>query len=251
MELHDIRNYGFNQARFSGTEIKLTPMAQVYFNRTDNHASTMSMDSTGPFDPALEPEDLSSWPLTASITDKNYTSSFAYTYGLIASESFSRLISRDYQVDGAFELSGTMNTRCDSSYSTSYDSSYSKATYPNARLKISAGCKWYPSIRSTISLSNEYIFSRDFNYRTLTYRGTGSLPSMNLWRGTFTENDFSSTLNAAYYVSPRCTYSVWTTIQYIQGKNRLTSFPYYYMADRWDVHSWRLSVGANLSYAIF
>jgi hypothetical protein len=68
-------------------------------------------------------------------------------------------------------------------------------------VKISAGCKWYPSIRSTISFTNEYYFSKDFNYRTLTFRGISYQTGMNLWQGTFTENDFTSALNASYYVS--------------------------------------------------
>ena len=201
MEMRDIRAYGFNQSRYSGMEIKVSPMAQVYFNRTDNHSSTMALDSTGPFDPALQPKDLSSWPLAPSVTHESYMSSFAYSYGLTASGEFSRPFWRDFEVDGALEMSGAMISRRDSSYSTSYDSSYSRGTYPNAHVKISAGCKWYPSIRSTISFTNEYYFSKDFNYRTLTFRGISYQTGMNLWQGTFTENDFTSALNASYYVS--------------------------------------------------
>ena len=251
MEMRDIRTYGFNQPRFSGMEIKLSPIAQVNFNRTDNHTSTMAMDSTGPFNPALQPIDLSSWPLTSSVTKEYYTSSFAYTYGIIALGDFSRPIGRDFEVDGALEMSGAMISRRDSSYSTSYDSSYSRGTYPNAHVKISAGCKWYPSIRSTISFTNDYYFSKDFNYRTLTYRGISYQTGMNLWQGTFTENDFTSALNASYYVSPQCAYSVRVSLQYNQGKNRSLSDLYYYTADWRNVRSWNFGVGVNLTYAIF
>lgn len=251
MEMRDIRTYGFNQPRFSGMEIKLSPIAQVNFNRTDNHSSTMAMDSTGPFDPALQPKDLSSWPLAPSVTRESYMSSFAYSYGLTGSGEFSRPFWRDFEVDGALEMSGAMISRSDSSYSTSYDSSYSKGTYPNAHVNISAGCKWYPSIRSTISFTNEYSFSKDFNYRTLTFRGISYQTGMNLWQGTFTENAFTSALYASYYVSPQCAYSVRMTLSYNQGKNRSLSDLYYYMADWWNVRSWNLGIGVNLTYAIF
>jgi hypothetical protein len=251
MEVRDIRAYGFNQSRYSGMEIKVSPIAQVYFDRSDNHTSTMAMDSTGPFDPAIHQNDLSSWPLPPSVTHENYMSNFTYSYGLTVSGDFSRPIGRDFEVDGALEMSGVMISRSDSSYTTSYDSSYSKGTYPNARMNISAGCNWYPSIRSTISFTSEYSFSKDFNYRTLTYRGIGYMPSMNLWQGTFAENDFTSALNVSYYVSPQCAYSVRASLQFNQGKNRSLSGPYYYMADRWNVRSWSFGVGANLTYAIF
>jgi hypothetical protein len=251
MELNDIRNYGFYQPRYSGKEIKITPMAFVYYDQRDYHYTTNNTDSIGPYNPATRPADLASWPLLSSSQDRNIYSKLYLSYGLSAYAGFSRLFGRDVEADGKLELAGTMNTLSDSLYSSTSSGANVKETYPNARVKINADITWYPSLRSTIAFTNQLLYSRDFNLKSQVIHNASYIPFMDLSPGTLTYLQYTSGLKAHYYISPRCAYSVWASARFGRGKNRAPNDSYYFTAYQRNIQDWDFSIGTDLTYAIF
>ncbi|HEX7510642.1 MAG TPA: hypothetical protein VF335_05040, partial [Chitinivibrionales bacterium] len=180
-----------------------------------------------------------------------FASKLTFAYGLHAQGLISKPISRNFVVDGSLTLAGMMITQSDSVYSTSSDKSFYAETYPNARLETSASCKWYPSLRSTISLTATYMVSKDFDYTSQTNRGDISTASIFSRQGKLTAQEFSTSLNVSYFISPRCSYSIWSSLHSSRGENRSNFGSYYYFNDRWNVRSLTFYFGSSVSAAIF
>jgi hypothetical protein len=251
MELNDIRVYGFNQPRYSGSEIKLTPKADIYMNRNNRRSTETEADTTVPYDHAMRPRDLSSWPYSSVTIEEEHASIATYVYGLNATASISKLVGRNLEVDGSLEVSGSMVNRSDSTYRTTGKRSFYTRTYPKAQMKATAGCTWYPSLRSTITFTNEYILSGDFKYTSQTFRGDVDQNSMNVWQGRFKAHDFSSSLNVAYFISPHCTYSIWASGFLRRGVIRSLNYSDDYWGNRWTAHAMNFLIGSDFKIALF
>jgi hypothetical protein len=248
MEINDVWNYGFSQPRFCGKEIKCMPLMNIdyYYNRSKTFSS--SVDSTGPNDPAITVEDVSKWPKPHSDTFDRKSSDNLLSYGARVYAGFSNPIGRFFELDGSIDVSGTMNTMYDSIYNGPGAGSQFNGTYPNATGKLSLTLSWFPSIRSTIGLNTQLTESADFHFSSQTVTGTDYSSWAYSQRRLYYTN-FSTYLQATYYVSPRCSYQIWGSGQYVSGTKRdISSGPNYTSA---GIRNFNFSFGSNLSYALF
>jgi hypothetical protein len=246
MELNDIWNYGFNQRRYYGREIKCMPLAEVHYDRSELKERTYFVDSIGPADPAITAHDVSEWPATQTSSDQTYDRSYAYSYGAEVSASFSRPCGRFFQLDGSVAVSGTMNTIHDSA-STDGGSAFN-GTFPNAVGSMSLTFSWYPSIRSSIVLNSSLMESADFRFTARNVSGE-EFSSWAYSQRRLYYTSASSSLQVSYYISPRCSYQIWGSAQYGSGTKRYTADGTYYST--YGHETTGLSFGTSLSYAVF
>jgi hypothetical protein len=245
MELHDIWAYGYRQERYSGKEIKCSPLA--YASSSDIHSSSRryGLDSIGPFDPGfsgINPKDL---PENAVDSSRYYKGRVMFTYGGCLYAGYSKPYGCFFEIDGSVEGKGTMNTLIDtvSSYSEGHRF---RGTYPNAMGKLSAALRWFPSMRSTISLRNYLQVSKDYSYRYRSISGDGifEIPDPS---ETSTYIEAYSGLNSEYFLSPRCSYNVYGSMTFQRGSRRYGSSFYAVPV----IRNLYFSCGGYLSYALF
>jgi hypothetical protein len=248
MEINDVWNYGFSQPRFCGKEIKCMPLVNIDYYYNQSKTISRFVDSIGPNDPSITAEDILKWPKMSKDTFNRKSSDYLLSYGARVYAGFSNPIGRFFEVDGSIELSGTMNTLYDSVYYASEAGSQFNGTYPNATGKLSLTLSWFPSIRSTIGLNTRLTESADFNFSSLTVTGTEYSSWAHSQRRLY-YTEVNTTLQATYYVSPRCSYQIWGSGQYVSGTKRdITSEMYSIPA---GIRNLNFSFGSNLSYALF
>lgn len=248
MEINDVWNYGFSQPRFCGREIKCLPVMNIDYIYSQSKTFSRSLDSTAPYDPSITVEDVSKWPKPYNDTFQRKSSDNLLSYGARLYAGFSNPIGRYFELDGSIDFSGTLNTLYDSLYYAPGTGSQFNGTYPNATGKLSLKLSWYPSIRSTIGLNTQLTESADFNFSSRKVSGTDYTSWAYSQRRLY-YTDFSAYLQATYFVSPRCSYQVWGSGQYISGTKRdITTGMYYTSA---GIRNFNFSFGSNLSYALF
>jgi hypothetical protein len=248
MEINDVWNYGFSQPRYCGKEIKCMPLMNIDYYHNQSKRSSSSMDSTGLSDPAVTLGDISKWPKTPDNSADQRSSDYLLSYGARVYAGFSNPVDRFFELDGSAEVSGTFNTLYDSIYYSPTDGGQFNGTYPNATGKVSITLSWFPSIRSTISLNTRMTGSADFKFNSRTATGNYySSWAYSQRRLYFT--DFSTYLQATYYVSPRCSYQVWGSGSYVSGTKRDKNIGMYYTSA--GIRNFNFSFGSNLSYALF
>jgi hypothetical protein len=250
MELADIRTYGFEQSRRTGREIKLLPKVEFYYSRSGNTTLIKNVDAVVPEIPSIEPDDPSTWPGSSSSGSSSATSNRMFSYGLNAVGAASRLIGRNLQLEGSLGLTGLMVAQSDSFYSPSEDPTGNTGTYPRALLEANGGCKWYPSLRSTVSLSVTYVFSKDFAYTKQTADGRSVSGQGTRWQGDYLAQGFSTSLDISYFVSPRCTYTIYSGLQVTRGKSRCSRTPFF-LNDWRKARAFSFSIGSTLNAAVF
>jgi hypothetical protein len=249
MEINDIWNYGFSQPRHFGKELKCTPTVTVSYDRTQTKSTTHYIDSIRSVDPSITTKDVANWPKTSVITDEQFHKSFLLSYGAIAHAGLSKPYGRYFELDGAIEISGTMNTLHDSlsAYYSDRPQLF-KGTYPNATGNLSVTVSWFPTLRSTITLNNQLEGSEDFYFRSRTDNDPGAISWVYSQRRLY-RLDYFTYLSAWYFVSPRCSYNVWGSGGYASGSKRnYKTWPY---GTTSGLRNWNFSMGTNLSYALF
>jgi hypothetical protein len=248
MEINDIWNYGFTQTRRFGAEIKCTPTATVYYNHSTEKSLYYSRDSIGPNDPATTAKDVAEWQMTQTGTYESHVTDFFLTYGGMVDAAFSRPFGRYFEVDGSVEVSGTLNTLYDST-SSYQGSGMFKGTYPDATGKLSLSLTWFPTLRATISLTNQLTCSGDFRFISRTDSDTSNLSTWANTQRRIYMTEFSTGASVRYFLSPRFSFDISGSVDYASGTKRVwAGVPYTYGSDlgRWDV-----SYGTDLTYALF
>jgi hypothetical protein len=224
------------------------PLANIDYYYDKSKTSSYFMDSIGPNNPSISTQDVSKWPKPLIDTFQEQSSDYLLSYGARVYAGFSNPIGRFYELDGSVELLGTMNTLYDSLYSATGNGGQFNGTYPNAAGKLSLTLSWFPSIRSTIGLTAQLTESADFNFNSRTATGTiYSSWAYSQRRLYFTE--ILTYLQATYYVSPRCSYQIWGSGQYVSGTKRAISAGMYYTSA--GIRNFNFSCGSSLSYALF
>jgi hypothetical protein len=248
MEINDIWNYGFSQKRFFGKELKCMPLVSVSYGHNRAKSSIESTDSIGPSNPSITLQDVAGWPSPVHDSMEAYVSDFMLSYGAQLSGRFSNPLGRYFELDGGADISGTMNTMQDTSYYGGTSGRLFKGTYPNVTGHASLTLYWFPSFRSTISFNARLTESVDFNFRSRTMIGIDD-PSWVLTQRRLYFTDFSTTLQWYYYLSPRCSYSIWGSGQYASGTKRELLYGMDYSSV--GLGNLNFSCGSNLSYALF
>jgi hypothetical protein len=249
MEINDIWNYGFSQQRQRGKEIRCSPTAIVYYDRAHGKSSYYSVDSTGPTDPSITAKDVSKWPKSLIRTSEPYYTDFLLTYGAVVYTGFSNPYGRYFELDGSIEVSGTMNTLYDSTYTTDNRQGLFKGTYPNATGKLVLSLSWFPTLRTTITLYNRLTGSGDFYFRSRTVSGTTNFDSWTFSQRRLYRTEFITNLGAKYFLSQRCSYNVSASIQYVSGTKRGYAAMHY--SNESGLRRWNFYFSTGLTYSLF
>jgi hypothetical protein len=212
MELNDIWNYGFYQRRNAGREIKIFPTGFLSYNFNRDKNRNERMDSIGTYMPSLTAKDIIEWPSNGSTIDDRRNSLLCYSYGIGFSAAFAKPLSRFHQLDGSVSVTGVMETKKDTGsalYPRSANDHYAYSlTYPKADGQVRLTYSYFPTIRTRVSLDNQYFYTKEFHYRLKrqVIDTIVGLPSPIVH--TFVAEQLVSSLSLEYYFSPRCSYSI-------------------------------------------